>query len=175
MRFLENLRRPTREPKVSKIGWIAEEQRKDRQNLQLAREAKRQFEKSGMPGLIRDLLKGTPGLKFAESAIDWTSYVDGYYPSRFLYRGVYSCEVILEDVPEYHDDPMTRVFIGIVTSPDGTIKFNGDEEGSSILTKDTWKNNKSVLRDALDRAYKNPHRIIRGPATFEDFMYADMA
>ncbi len=55
------------------------------------------------------------------------------------------------------------IFFDIITSSDGTIRFIGGDHGSSIVSKNKWKNNKNVLEDALGKAYEHPIREVYRP------------
>lgn len=120
----------------------SEEIAKNNQELQLAREAKRQFEESGLKSLIDSLLQIQPELRFMVF-----TETEGDYPN-FYHEGQYLCNITITN----------SLSIEIATTHDGTIRFNGDrEKGSSTITKRKWESNKSVLEEALGKAYKNPH------------------
>lgn len=188
-KFLENLKRQKEierevretqaqlELRQKAAAKKAEEERieeKKEQAFRLAREAKKQFYESGLPDLIHKLLKVYPKLNFEirheapeEESYDfrtrhnmaYSSYGYDYYRGNEKHVSV----VILHDVEDYNDEPVTKVFFQIVTTHDGIIRFNGGWRGSSIVPKDIWKNNTSVLEEALGKAYKHPQKIRIGP------------
>jgi len=47
-------------------------------------------------------------------------------------------------------------FLATQTLPDGTIKFHAGLLGSSRLPLEYWQNNKKVLEEALEKAYRHP-------------------
>ena len=162
MGFLEDLRRQkaVEEARLKDIylrneraNKVWEEQRA--RFVRRAIEAKKQFDESGLRILIIQLSELKP-IEFEIHEIHEDHPEFSFDDYHLLKVTLPTVEVY--DSPGRIDSRMTRTFrfFQIVTSPDGTIKFNGGIEGSSIVSKNLWRNNKSIIEESLGRVYENP-------------------
>lgn len=71
------------------------------------------------------------------------------------------CEVVFNVGTERRKDReyVTMNVFNIEAFPDGTIAFHAERRGSSTIKQERWRNDKTVLEAALERAYSYPKKI----------------
>jgi len=155
MGFLEELRKQ-KAAETEASRQYEEKRRREAEELKTKFTAsKKQFEDSGLRDLIDELFKINPQLRFDPRGKG--SMIAVNYTYQLLISGRADLTSFGGKIFVHHGYSGYEHTLQIITTPEGEIRFNGDKDrGSSIVSKNAWNNNKSILEEALGKAYKNP-------------------
>jgi hypothetical protein len=145
---IENENRSKKASEESDSSWQKEKQEKERL-LRLKTESKSKFDQTGIDKLVERLRRIDHNVgeltvyDFRNSKIDDSE------------DGKYRCWVEIRDTGE------VETFFGIVIDHEGEVNFKGSLLGNSRIGQEQWKSDKSVLEEALGKAYRHPQKIKR--------------